>query len=113
MEEIVIGKRKYVDDDAMVTELDENTVVYGIPDYVTNPITNTLEEIATIFTTEFPTYCPKCGKQNAPGLQVTVLKSGIFIYPCKQCNQFAWSIKRKKNDEMKHEKRNNIDDFMG
>lgn len=97
-----MGKYKKVGDSVFITEIDECFSVIGKPDVAKNPITGKVERILDIAITDKKTYCPKCKKENDPGIEVTMLESGLYVYPCKRCNQFVWF--RDKNDENEKKK---------
>lgn len=90
MSEIVMGKDKKVGDSIFVTEIDEGINVIGKPDVARNPMTGKLEKILYVIVTDKKTYCPKCKKENEPGIEITITETGLCIYPCKICNQFVW-----------------------
>ena len=95
MGEIVMGKDKHVGDSTLVTELDDSTLVFGILDYAQNPNKKELYKNITVIRTDAPTYCSSCKQQNGPGVQVTILENGIFIYACPKCDQFVWCKAKK------------------
>ena len=88
MSEIVMGKNKKVGDSVFITEIDEGVSVIGNPDVAKNPMTGELERIIHVIVTDKKTYCPKCKKENEPGIEITVTETELCIYPCKKCNQF-------------------------
>ncbi len=98
MNDIMMGKPKHVGDSAMVTDLGDGMVVLGTPTVAYNPITKQNEKIATVVKTPTPTTCPNCKKQNDPGVEITFLETGYFIYACPSCNQFVW-CREKKGDK--------------
>lgn len=90
MNEIVMGKKKKVEDSIFVTEIEEGVSIIGKPDVAKNPMTGELERILYIIVTDKKTYCPKCEKENEPGIEITVTDTELCIYACKRCNQFVW-----------------------
>ena len=95
MNDIIMGKDKKVGDDVLITDLGEGMVVYGVPDVARNPMTGELEKIKSVVKTPKMTICPKCGEKNGPGVDITLLESGIFIYACPKCEQFIWCKEHK------------------
>lgn len=90
MNEIMMGKPKHVGDSAMITDLGDGMLVLGTPTVAYNPVTKQDERIKEIIKHPQPTNCPNCKKQNPPGVEITFLETGFFIYPCPSCNQFVW-----------------------
>ncbi len=90
MSEIMMGKPKHVGDSAMITDLGDEMLVLGVPDVAYNPVTKQIEKVVDVAKTKRPTTCPDCKKENEPGVEVTLLESGIFNYACPKCNQFVW-----------------------
>lgn len=90
MNEIMMAKPKHVGDSAMITDLGDGMLVLGTPTVAYNPITKQNERIKEIIKHLQPTYCPNCKKQNPPGVEITILETGYFVYACFQCNQFVW-----------------------
>lgn len=90
MNEIMMGKPKRVGDSAMVTDIGDGMLVLGTPTVAYNPITKQNESIKEVITHPEPTTCPSCKEQNPPGIEITFLETGYFIYACKQCSQFVW-----------------------
>ena len=88
--EIQMGKSKRVGDSAMVTDLGDGMLAIGKPDVALNPMTNKLERIKTVVTTDRETTCPMCKQKNPPGIEITETETGLLIYACKQCSQFVW-----------------------
>lgn len=99
MNEIMMGKPKKVGDSVMVTELDDDMVVLGTPTVAKNPVTGNLDRISEVVKVLTETTCPKCKARNDPGVEITFLETGYFVYACPSCNQFVWCrIKDKKGD---------------
>jgi len=90
MNNIMMGKPKYAGDSAMITELGDDMLVLGTPTVAYNPVTKQNERIAEVIKNPQPTYCPNCKKQNEPGVEITFLETGYFVYACPSCNQFVW-----------------------
>lgn len=90
MSEIVMGIPKKVGDSAMVTDLGDDMLVLGTPTVARNPVTEQLEKISEIIKTRTETTCPKCKARNDPGVDITFLETGYFVYACPSCNQFVW-----------------------
>ena len=90
MSEIMMGKPKHVGDSAMVTDLGDGMLVLGMPTVAYNPVTKQNERIKEIIKHPQLTYCPNCKKQNPPGVEITLLETGNFVYACPSCNQFVW-----------------------
>lgn len=91
-----MGKPKRVGDSAMVTDLGDGMLVLGKPTVVNNPMTNQLERIKTVVTTDRETTCPMCKEKNLPGIEITETETGLLIYACKKCDQFVWCKAREK-----------------
>ncbi len=90
MNEIMMGKSKHVGDSAMVTDLGDGMLVLGTPDVAYNPITKQNENILKVVKAPTQTTCPKCKELNDPGVEITFLETGYFVYACPKCNQFIW-----------------------
>lgn len=90
MNEIVMGKPKKVGDSAMVTDLGDGMLVLGTPTVAYNPITKQNERIKEVVKHHQPTNCPYCKEQNPPGVEITFMETGYFVYACPSCNQFVW-----------------------
>lgn len=94
MSEIMMGKPKKVGDDMMVTDLGDGMLVLGTPTVAYNPTTKQNERIKEVIKPPEPTNCPQCKKQNPPGVEITFLETGYFVYACPSCNQFVWCRKK-------------------
>ena len=78
---------------------DDDMLVPGTPTVANNPVTEQLERISKVVKAPTETTCPKCKVRNDPGVEITFLETGYFVYACTSCNQFVWCrLKDKKGD---------------